>query len=366
MLSSGDIDYIDPGAAYYQVSYITDHARQRPDRLGSRGLDGRHARHRQRSAEGFRGRQNRHVRAQDGDPVLAAGQSDRDVGGGRQVRDRARAAARASRNGYVDRTWASSGFGDAQAGAERTRPGAPRSAGITTPDDTTLVIKLTDTDRASESIGALRCRSAPVPEEYAKQYDAENPSTYGEHQVATGPYMIENNATASSPATRRTRRSTWSATRTGTRTTDYRPAYLDEINIQEGFADTVSAGKKILSGSAEVNGDFTPPPRRPEAGRDPGPGPADPDPERWQPVHHAEHDEAAVRRHQRPQGGRSRTPTAPTCATRAAVSSPAPVATHFIPPGYPRLRRGGRHSRGPRPRLPRRTPTAIRRWPPST
>ena len=35
-------------------------------------------------------------------------------------------------------------------------------------------------------IGALTLPvSAPVPEEYAKQYDAENPSTYGEHQLAT-------------------------------------------------------------------------------------------------------------------------------------------------------------------------------------
>ena len=29
---------------------------------------------------------------------------------------------------------------------------------------------------------------------------------------------------------------------------DFRPAYLDDINIQEGFADTVSAGKKMLDG----------------------------------------------------------------------------------------------------------------------
>jgi peptide/nickel transport system substrate-binding protein len=41
---------------------------------------------------------------------------------------------------------------------------------------------------------------------------------------------------------------------------DYRPAYLDEINVQEGFADTVSASKKVLTGSAMVNGDFTTPP----------------------------------------------------------------------------------------------------------
>jgi peptide/nickel transport system substrate-binding protein len=41
---------------------------------------------------------------------------------------------------------------------------------------------------------------------------------------------------------------------------DYRPAYLDDITFQEGFADTVSAGKKVLAGSAQINGDFTAPP----------------------------------------------------------------------------------------------------------
>ena len=36
--------------------------------------------------------------------------------------------------------------------------------------------------------------SAPVPEEYAKEFDAENPSTYGDNVVFSGPYMVENNA----------------------------------------------------------------------------------------------------------------------------------------------------------------------------
>ena len=36
--------------------------------------------------------------------------------------------------------------------------------------------------------------TAPVPEEYAAKFDAKTPSTYGENQVATGPYMIENDA----------------------------------------------------------------------------------------------------------------------------------------------------------------------------
>ena len=103
--------------------------------------------------------------------------------------------------------------------------------------------------------------SAPVPEEYAKQFDAENPSTYGDHQVSSGPYMIENDAqgnlTGYTPnkEIHLVRNPNWKAS-----AADFRPAYLDDITIQEGFSDTVSASKKIMAGSAMVNGDFTTPP----------------------------------------------------------------------------------------------------------
>ena len=77
-------------------------------------------------------------------------------------------------------------------------------------------------------IGALTLPvSAPVPEEYAEQFDAENPSTYGENQVATGPYMIENDAdgklTGYTPnkEIHLVRNPNWEAEG------DYRPAYLE-------------------------------------------------------------------------------------------------------------------------------------------
>ena len=91
--------------------------------------------------------------------------------------------------------------------------------------------------------------SAPVPEEYAKKYDAQNPSAYGEHQLATGPYYV----TSYQPGKEilLERNPNWDAS------TDYRPAYLDKIDFQEGFSDTVSAGKKILTGSDQANGDFS-------------------------------------------------------------------------------------------------------------
>ena len=251
--------------------------------------------------------------------------------------------------------------------------GAPDISGITAPDDTTLEIKLNDTTSIGV-IGALTLPvSSPVPEEYAKQFDAENPSTYGEHQVATGPYMIENDcvddtarwstrsATASSPATRRTRRSTWFATRTGRRSearTDFRPAYLDEITIQEGFADTVSASKKILAGSAMVNGDFTTPPSAiKQAATEGEEGQLTLTPSGGNRYVALNTQSAAVRRHQRPQGrDRELEPHRPAehpwwRADRTG-RDPLPAA------GVPRVR-GGRRARGPGPRLHREPRWAI-------
>ena len=34
--------------------------------------------------------------------------------------------------------------------------------------------------------------TVPVPKDYAQKYDKGKQSTYGEHQVFTGPYMVEN------------------------------------------------------------------------------------------------------------------------------------------------------------------------------
>ncbi len=156
--------------------------------------------------------------------------------------------------------------------------------------------------------------SAPVPEEYAKPYDAENPSTYGVHQVASGPYMIENDAegelTGYTPnkEIHLVRNPNWEPS-----DGDHRPAYLDEITIQEGFADTVSAGKKILDRQRPGQRGLHRPAVGDQAGGDVGRvRAADADAKRGQPLRVAEHHGAAVRRHQRPQGrDRKREPHGP-------------------------------------------------------
>jgi peptide/nickel transport system substrate-binding protein len=98
--------------------------------------------------------------------------------------------------------------------------------------------------------------SAPVPEEYAKRFDAKKPSEYGNYQVATGPYMLKANAAGEvlgvgyQPGKSATlvRNPNWKAS------TDSRPAYLDQIDINIGGDPTV-IGRQVLEGSSTVQND---------------------------------------------------------------------------------------------------------------
>jgi peptide/nickel transport system substrate-binding protein len=261
VIAASDVDYIDPGAQYYQFSYMVSSATQSslvgyaPGDIDAQPLlaaseptvssDGKTITYKLRSDVMFSpappdGDQSWKPRAATAADVKYAIE---------------RSLLPGVPNGYVQ-TYLSGVDGIDQAVKDaQANPtgGAPDISGITAPDDTTLVIKLTNTSSLGVE-GALSLPvSAPVPEEYAKQYDTQNPSTYGENQLATGPYMVESYTPNKEISL--VRNPSWKAS-----DGDYRPAYLDSITFQEGFADTVSAGKKVLAGNAEVNGDFTAPP----------------------------------------------------------------------------------------------------------
>ena len=153
-------------------------------------------------------------------------------------------------NGYVGvYLGALDGYKQAEAAAKKDPTTAPEISGIQTPDDQTIVFKLTQPTGPVVAQSLSLPISAPVPEEYAKTFDAQNPSSYGEHQLATGPYYITNYEPGKNITLERN--PNWEES------TDWRPAYLDKIDFQEGFSDTASAGKKILTGSDQVNGDFS-------------------------------------------------------------------------------------------------------------
>ncbi len=133
-------------------------------------------------------------------------------------------------------------------------------SGITTPDDKTIVFKLSRPEAVSVAAALVMPITMPVPEEYAKKFDAKNPSTYGQNQVATGPYMIENDESGKAIGYQAGRRIHLVRNPNWDRSTDYKPAYLDEIDMPQGNDDTNVASQRILDGQSMLSGDFSPPP----------------------------------------------------------------------------------------------------------
>jgi peptide/nickel transport system substrate-binding protein len=128
--------------------------------------------------------------------------------------------------------------------------------GITTPDKYTIVFHLSK-PAGQVVLDALALPlSAPVPEEYAKRFDAKKPSEYGNYQVATGPYMFKANSEGKvigigyQPGKSATlvRNPNWDPS------TDFRPAYLNQINISIG-GDPPVIGRQVLEGSDSVQND---------------------------------------------------------------------------------------------------------------
>jgi peptide/nickel transport system substrate-binding protein len=165
-------------------------------------------------------------------------------------------------NAAVGNGYAGSYF-SAIVGAAAVLGGKGKSAsGIQAPNATTLVITLTHPVGvlATGSALTLPC-STPVPQDYAQKYDKGSASTYGMHQVFTGPYMIKGAGAGTVPPQGYTpnkildlvRNPSWN------RATDFRPAHFDEIVIKEGYTPDV-ASRQILTGSHLMGGDFAAPP----------------------------------------------------------------------------------------------------------
>jgi peptide/nickel transport system substrate-binding protein len=133
-------------------------------------------------------------------------------------------------------------------------------AGIETPDDQTIVFKL-EKGTGAALAGALAMPiSVPVPKEYAQKFDKETPSPYGEsYAVYTGPYMIESDDEGKAVGYVPGRRIHIVRNPDYAPVDDFRPAFLDEIDIQGGNDDTAVATRRILSGQSMASGEFEPP-----------------------------------------------------------------------------------------------------------
>jgi peptide/nickel transport system substrate-binding protein len=134
-------------------------------------------------------------------------------------------------------------------------------SGIETPDDTTIIFHLKTAEAPLVSQALVMPITVPVPKEYASKYDKSTPSKFDQYQSFTGPYMVKNDPTTGKVTGRVpgksitiVRNPNWDAK------TDYRPAYLDQINIEEGNDDLATAARRALNGSHTVCCDAGSPP----------------------------------------------------------------------------------------------------------
>ena len=131
-------------------------------------------------------------------------------------------------------------------------------SGITTPDDQTLVIKLSKASGVGVAAALVMPITVPVPKEYAQKYDEKNPSTYNTHVIATGPYMVQNDSSGKlvgykpGRSIKLVRNPNWDSK------TDYKPAYLDSILIRTNASDAEVSARQTLGGSHLMTGENPP------------------------------------------------------------------------------------------------------------
>jgi peptide/nickel transport system substrate-binding protein len=130
--------------------------------------------------------------------------------------------------------------------------------GIETPNKYEIVFRLTEPKGQIVADALVLPLSAAVPKSYAEKFDKNKPSNYVDFEVATGPYMLKNNAQGKvlgigyipGKSATLVRNPNWNPK------TDYRPAYLNEIDIKIGGTSAV-IGRQVLEGTNIVQNEST-------------------------------------------------------------------------------------------------------------
>ena len=115
-----------------------------------------------------------------------------------------------------------------------------------------------DPTRSRSSSPSRRARASPHPSSWRtprrcrrssrQKFDKENPSTYNENVISSGPYMVENDAKGKAigwkpgKSIQLVRNPNWDASK------DFRPAYLDEILLRTNATDANVSGRQVLQG----------------------------------------------------------------------------------------------------------------------
>jgi peptide/nickel transport system substrate-binding protein len=254
VLWTDDVDNIDCGISYYQMGYMVCYATQRP-LYSWKPEDGTTPVPDLATADPQVSEDGKTVTVKIRTGVEFSPPVSRDV----TSKDVKYAIERGFFN-TVQNGYAGAYFGDIVGAKVGAKPGT-KIKGIETPDDQTIVFHL---KRGTGGVlaGALALPlTAPVPQEYAAKFDVKQPSLYGQNQVATGPYMIENNAAGKAIGYEAGRRIHLVRNPNWDKATDYKPGYLDEIDMPQGNDDTTVASRRVIDGNHMLTGDFSPPPQ---------------------------------------------------------------------------------------------------------
>ena len=145
-------------------------------------------------------------------------------------------------------------------GAQRPNYHGGPIAGIQTPNRSTIVFHMTKPGSTLLIQALTLPLSAPVAPSFAARLDRYSHTTYGEtYLVATGPYMVKSDRSGKIDGVGYTpgksailvRNPNWNAS------SDYRPAYLDRINVNIG-ASAIAIGEQVLKGSGALELDYPP------------------------------------------------------------------------------------------------------------
>ncbi len=239
--TQGDVDFLDPGHTYYSGGYQVAYATHRP-------------------LYGFApGKSEPVPDLAEAAPKLAADSKSVTVTLRKGVRfgppvnreitsKDVKYAFERSFSANVGGQYAQSLFSPIEGAPKVPTRGVKPISGIVTPDDQTITFKLTRPQAAGIAAALVMPITMPVPEEYAKPYDAKSPSTYNAHVVASGPYMVANDASGNLTGYQAGKSITLVRNPNWDKATDFKPAFLDRIDIKTNVADASIAAQQVLKG----------------------------------------------------------------------------------------------------------------------
>ena len=246
-LAAGDVDYLDPGLTYYTFGYQVVFAVNRP-LYSFRPGDVTPVPDLAESAPEISA-DNRQITVRIRPGVHYAPPVNREVVAADVEYAFERSFSRRVPSGYA------TAYFRALEGAPREPTRTVRDiAGVSAPDARTLVLRLKKPVAQQVAAALVMPITVPVPREYAAPYDGHTPSTYDQAPATTGPYMVERRRP--NRVIQLVRNPNWN------RATDFRPAYLDTITVDEGNGDLGRAANRALTGSRQMCCDAGAPPLR--------------------------------------------------------------------------------------------------------